>query len=497
MTAKKYIAAIDQGTTSTRIMLFTHDGKTAGSRQIEHKQIYPQAGYVEHDAAEIWENTKLCITDCLKKTSVSGAEIAAIGITNQRETTVIWDKHTGKPLHNAVVWQDLRTAAICSSLAKKGGQYRFQKITGLPLATYFSAPKIKWILDNNPEIKKAACDGRAIFGTMDSWLIWNLTGGSHVTDPTNASRTMLMNLKTLCWDDSMLKIFDIPKSMLPQIMPSSCEEGYGKTSASGPFNAEIPVCGDLGDQHAALFGQACFLPGEAKNTYGTGCFMLLNTGQKPVFSRNGLITTVAYKTGSAPAVYALEGSIAVAGSLVQWLRDKLKLISNAAEINTHAEKSEDNGGVYFVPAFSGLFAPYWRSEARGIITGLTHYAGKEQICRAALEATAYQAMDVFEAMEKDSGIKLSSIKADGGLTASSLLMQFQADMLDIPVRLPEISETTALGAAYAAGLAAGFWKSQQELRDNWLPAKEWKPSMEKKQREKLRAGWKEAVKKSF
>ena len=497
MAEKKYVAAIDQGTTSTRIILFTRNGKPAGSYQAEHKQIYPQAGYVEHDAAEIWENTKLCITGCLKKTSVSGDEIAAIGITNQRETTVIWDKTTGKPLHNAIVWQDLRTADICSSLSKKGGQYRFQKITGLPLATYFSGPKIKWLIDNNPEIKKAALEDRAIFGTMDTWLIWNLTGGSHVTDPTNASRTMLMNLKTLDWDDSMLKTFGVPRSMLPRIMPSSCPDSYGSTSETGPFGAAIPVTGNLGDQHAALFGQACFAPGEAKNTYGTGCFLVLNTGEKPVFSKNGLITTVGYKIGNEKTVYALEGSIAVAGSLVQWLRDKLKIISSAPEINEHAQECEDNGGVYFVPAFSGLFAPYWRSDARGVITGLTHFAGKEQICRAALEATAYQAADVFEAMEKDSGIKLSSLKADGGMTASSLLMQFQSDISDIPVKLPEVAETTSLGAAYAAGLASGFWKSQDELKSNWSLAKEWKPSMEPEQREKLRAGWKKAVKKSF
>ena len=329
MAEKKYVAAIDQGTTSTRIILFTRDGRPAGSRQAEHKQIYPQAGFVEHNASEIWENTKLCISECLKKTGVSGDEIAAIGITNQRETTLIWDKNTGKPLHNAIVWQDLRTADICSSLSKKGGIYRFQKITGLPLATYFSGPKIKWLLENNTEIKKAALEGRAIFGTMDTWLIWNLTGGSHVTDPTNASRTMLMNLKTLDWDHSMLKVFGVPRSMLPRIAASSCPESYGTTSETGPFGAPIPVTGDLGDQHAALFGQVCFAPGEAKNTYGTGCFLLMNTGDKTIFSKNGLITTVGYKIGDENTVYALEGSIAVAGSLVQWLRDKLKLISSA------------------------------------------------------------------------------------------------------------------------------------------------------------------------
>ncbi len=491
---KNYIGAVDQGTTSTRFLIFNHQGAVVAGHQVEHKQIYPQAGWVEHDAMEIWKNTEICIRLAIKKANIDPKEIASIGVTNQRETTVIWDKKTGRPLCNAIVWQDLRTADICEKL---GDKFRFQKTTGLPLATYFSGPKIKWLIDNRPEIKKAVRDGSAIFGTMDTWIIWNLTGGSHVTDISNASRTMLMDLKTLKWDKGMLNVFGIPEKILPQIRPSSDPEAYGLTSVKGPLGANVPVMGDLGDQHAALFGQACFDAGDAKNTYGTGCFLLLNTGNKPVFSKNGLITTVGYKIGNSPAVYALEGSIAMAGSLVQWVRDKLGLIKTAPEINEHALKCEDNSGVYFVPAFSGLFAPYWRSDARGIIAGLTHYTGKEQICRAALEATAYQAREVFEAMEKDSKIKLSQLKVDGGMTASGLLMQFQADILNVKVSLPKVAETTALGAAYAAGLAAGFWKTQEELKANWAQAKEWSPKMPEEKREKYFSEWKKAVQKSF
>jgi len=497
MPEKKYAGAVDQGTTSTRFMLFNKSGDIAAVHQLEHRQIYPQAGLVEHDATEIWNNAKECIKQALAESGIKPDEIASIGVTNQRETTVIWDKSTGKPLHNAIVWQDLRTAKICEELAKKGGQYRFQKITGLPLATYFSGPKLKWLFDNKPEIKKAAESGTAIFGTMDTWIIWNLTNGSHVTDPSNASRTMLMNLNTLSWDKSMLKTFGIPESILPEIRPSSDPKSYGMTHKSGPFGAEIPVMGDLGDQQAALFGQTCFEKGTAKNTYGTGCFLLLNTGNKPVFSKNGLITTVGYKIGDSPVVYALEGSIAIAGALVQWVRDKLKLISSAPEINGLAMQAEDNGGVYFVPAFSGLFAPYWRSDARGIIAGLTHYTGREHIARAALEATAYQAREIFEAMEKDSGIKLASLKVDGGMTASELLMQFQSDLLNVPVSRPKVAETTALGAAYAAGLAAVFWKSQDELKANWILSKQWQPKMAADKREKYFKEWKKAVQKSL
>jgi len=497
MPEKKFVVAVDQGTTSTRFLLFNHSGDIAGAHQIEHKQIYPQAGWVEHDAMEIWANTQECIRQALKKSGIKAEEIASIGVTNQRETTIVWDKKTGRPLHNAIVWQDLRTAGICETLARSGGQYRFQKVTGLPLATYFSGPKLKWLFDNKPEIKKAAEAGTAIFGTIDTWIIWNLTGGSHVTDPTNASRTMLMDLKMLNWDKGMLKTFGIPENILPQIRPSSDPKAYGMTPKSGPFGFEIPVMGDLGDQQAALFGQTCFNKGDAKNTYGTGCFLLLNTGKRPVFSKNGLITTVGYKIGNAPAVYALEGSIAVAGALVQWTRDKLKLIPSAPEINTLALEAEDNGGVYFVPAFSGLFAPYWRSDARGLIIGLTHFTGRQHIARAVLEATAYQAREIFEAMEKDSKIKLSSLKVDGGMTASELLMQFQADILNVKVARPKVAETTALGAAYAAGLAAGFWKTQEELKANWILSKEWKSEMAADKRDKYFMAWKKAVERSI
>lgn len=501
MAEKKYVGAVDQGTTSTRFLIFNHSGDIVAGHQLEHKQIYPQAGYVEHDAMEIWNNTREVIERALARSGIKVEEIASIGVTNQRETTVIWDKTSGKPLRNAIVWQDLRTSAICDELARKGGQYRFQKTTGLPLATYFSGPKLKWIFDDQPELLKEALSGNILFGTMDTWIIWNLTGGVnngvHVTDPTNASRTMLMDLKTLNWDEKMLKVFNIPEPILPVIRPSSDPKPYGFTAKSGPFGAEVPVMGDLGDQQAALFGQACFKPGEAKNTYGTGCFLLLNTGNKPVFSKNGLITTLGYKIGDQRAVYALEGSIAVAGALVQWFRDKLGIITSAPEIDIMASKVEDNGGVYFVPAFSGLFAPYWHSDARGLIIGLTHYTGKEHIARAVLEAVDFQAREIFEAMAKDSGIKLTALKVDGGMTASDLLMQFQADILGVNVQRPKVAETTALGAAYAAGLASGFWKNEEELKVNWILSKEWKPKMDADKREKYYKGWKKAVQKSM
>ncbi len=500
-TKKKYVGAIDQGTTSTRFLLFDKKGKLIGGHQIEHKQIYPKPGFVEHDPEEILENTYKTIKLTLKKYSIKSSEIAAIGITNQRETTVVWDRKTGKPYLNAIVWQDLRTKKICDELSKKDGKYKYQKITGLPVATYFSAPKLRWIFDNYKELHKKAKQGDLLFGTIDTWLIWNLTGGSksgvHITDATNASRTFLMNLSTLSWDKDMLNIFGVPEKILPEIKPSIDPQSYGLTLKSGPFEYEIPLMADLGDQQAALFGQTCFEKGNAKNTYGTGCFLLLNTGEKPVFSKNGLISTPAYKIGNSKPIYALEGSIAIAGALVQWVRDKLNLISSAKEINDLAEKVKDNGGLYFVPAFSGLFAPYWRSDARGIIAGITHYATKEHLARAVLEATAYQTKEIFDAMEKDSKIKLKLLKVDGGMTASDILMQFQADILGVSVLKPEIAETTSLGAAYGAGLACSFYKDLNELKQKWILDKKWNPEMDKKKREFYFSSWKRAVQKSL
>lgn len=497
----KYVGAVDQGTTSGRFILFDHKGEIAAYHQLEHKQIFPQAGWVEHDALEIWHSIETAIRETLQKANISRGEIAAIGITNQRETTVVWNKRTGKPYTNAIVWQDTRTAPICDELAKEGGKDRFRDKTGLPLATYFSGPKLKWLLDHNAEIKQAAARGEALFGTIDTWLIWNLTGGPqggiHATDVTNASRTMLMNLKTLNWDKELLKTFSIPESILPSINPSVHTKAYGSTSPEGPFKEPILIGGDLGDQHAALFGQTCFSPGEAKNTYGTGCFLLLNTGTELVHSRAGLITTVGYQLENNPVVYALEGSVAVAGALVQWARDKLGMIQNAPEIDILAASVPDNGGAYFVPAFSGLFAPYWRSDARGVITGLTHNTDKRHIARAILEATAYQTREVFDAMAKDSGIKLAALKVDGGMVKSELLMQFQADLLNVPVERPRVAETTALGAAYAAGLAAGFWKSLDDLRKNWIKSKEWLPEMDSFRSNSYYQQWLKAVQKSL
>jgi glycerol kinase len=487
----KYIAAIDQGTTSTRCMLFDHAGNCATIDQKEHEQIYPKPGWVEHDAIEIWERTRHVIRGALERSGAGVADIAAIGITNQRETAVVWERQTGRPVCNAIVWQDTRTDAICSDLALDGGQNRFQVATGLPLATYFSGPKIKWILDNIPGARQQAEKGDLLFGNVDTWVIWNLCG-AHVTDVSNASRTLLMNLKTLDWDEEILHILGIPRPMLPRICSSS--EVYG--TARGSMNG-IPVAGDLGDQQAALFGQTCFNPGEAKNTYGTGCFMLLNTGEKPVLSRNGLLTTLGYKIGNQPPVYALEGSIAITGALVQWLRDNLGIIEKSSDVETLARSVEDTGGIYFVPAFSGLFAPYWRSDARGAILGMTRYINKGHIARAVLESTAYQTREVLDAMEKDSGVKLTALKVDGGMVFNELLMQFQADILDVPVIRPKVAETTALGAAYAAGLAVGFWKDYDELRRNWGRDKEWKPSMSAEKRDKLFTGWKKAVTRTF
>ena len=463
----KYIAAVDQGTTSSRCILFDHGGNIVSVAQKEHRQIYPRPGWVEHDPLEIWANTQEVIQGALEKGKCSSKDIAAVGVTNQRETTVVWEKSTGKPITNAIVWQDTRTDLICQELAREGGQDRLRGKTGLPLATYFSCPKIRWILDHVPEAQKRAENGELLFGNIDTWVIWNLTG-VHVTDVTNASRTLMMNLNSLDWDDGILKMLNIPKAMLPKIGSSS--EIYG--SAKGALDG-VPVSGDLGDQQAALFGQTCFNPGEAKNTYGTGCFMLLNLGELPVPSTSGLLTTVAYKIGDQKAVYALEGSIAITGALVQWLRDNLGLVRNSAEVETLALTVEDNGGIYFVPAFSGLFAPYWRSDARGVIAGLTRYVNKGHIARAVLEATAYQTREVLDAMEKDSGVRLKALKVDGGMVFNELLMQFQADLLNVPVIRPKVAETTALGAAYAAGLAVRFWKNFDELRLNWGRDKEW------------------------
>jgi glycerol kinase len=486
-----YVAALDQGTTSTRCILFDHAGNISGVDQKEHKQIYPKPGWVEHDPLEIWERTQQVMRGALDKSGIAAADVAAVGITNQRETTVVWEKSTGKPVYNAIVWQDTRTDVVCNELAKSGGQDRLRAKTGLPLATYFSGPKIKWILDNVPGAREKAEAGDLLFGNIDTWIIWNLTG-AHVTDVTNASRTLMMNLVTLDWDDEILSLLSIPRAMLPEIHSSS--EVYGQ--ARGAMGG-IPVAGILGDQQAALFGQACYTPGEAKNTYGTGCFMLMNTGEKPVSSKSGLLTTLGYKIGGQKAVYALEGSIAITGALVQWLRDNLGLIEKSADVETLARTVEDNGGIYFVPAFSGLFAPYWRSDARGAIVGMTRYVNKGHFARAALEATAYQTREVLDAMEKDSGVKLTTLKVDGGMVFNELLMQFQSDVLSVPVIRPKVAETTALGAAYAAGLAVGFWKNFDELRANWSKDKEWQPQMDEAQRDLLYADWKKAVTRTF
>ena len=487
----QYVAAIDQGTTSTRFMVFDHGGNVIAAEQKEHNQIYPRPGWVEHDPLEIWRRTGEVIAGALAKAGLRRDSLAAIGITNQRETAVVWERSTGKPIHNAIVWQDTRTDAICSALAKQGGADRLRPKTGLPLATYFSGPKLKWILDEVPGARARAENGELIFGNIDTWLIWNLTG-EHVTDVTNASRTLLMDIATLDWDDEILRLLDVPRDMLPRICSSS--EVYG--AARGEL-AGIPVAGDLGDQQAALFGQGCHAAGEAKNTYGTGCFMLLNTGERPIPSTSGLLTTLGYKLGEKKAVYALEGSVAITGALVQWLRDNLGLISSSSEVEALARTVEDNGGIYFVPAFSGLFAPYWRSDARGAIVGMTRYVNKGHIARAALEATAYQTREILEAMDHDSGVTLKILKVDGGMVFNELLMQFQADMLGVPVVRPRVSETTALGAAYAAGLAVGFWNSPEDVRANWKEDKRWTPSMDWPRRASLYEGWKKAVTRTF
>jgi glycerol kinase len=487
----EYVAAIDQGTTSTRFMIFDHGGNVVGVDQQEHQQIYPKPGWVEHNPLEIWERTREVMKGALQKSGIGRESLAAIGITNQRETAVVWERATGRPIYNAIVWQDTRTDAICTALATQGGADRLRPKTGLPLATYFSGPKLKWILDEVPGARERAEKGELLSGNIDTWLIWNLTG-EHVTDVTNASRTLLMDIASLDWDDEILRLLEIPRVMLPRICSSS--EVYGQ--ARGEL-AGIPVAGDLGDQQAALFGQGCHAAGEAKNTYGTGCFMLLSTGEQPIPSTSGLLTTLGYKLGDKKAVYALEGSVAITGALVQWLRDNLGLISQSGEVEALAGSVEDNGGIYFVPAFSGLFAPYWRSDARGAIVGMTRYVNKGHIARAALEATAYQTREVLEAMERDSGVTLKILKVDGGMVYNELLMQFQADMLDVPVVRPKVAETTALGAAYAAGLAVGFWDGPEDVRLNWKEDKRWNPSMEGPTRAKLYDGWKKAVTRTF
>jgi glycerol kinase len=493
----QYVAAIDQGTTSTRFMIFNRLGQVVARDQKEHQQYYPKPGWVEHDPIEIWECTQEVMQGALSQSQIDLKEIAAIGVTNQRETTIVWDRATGQPICNAIVWQDTRTTNLCAELARdgasEGGRDRFRAKVGLPLATYFSGPKLRWILDNVAGARTRAEAGDLLFGNIDTWLIWNLTRGSvHVTDVSNASRTMLMNLYTLDWDADVLSVMGIPRAMLPEIKSSS--EVYGM--AAGAL-AGIPIAGDLGDQQAALFGQTCFSPGEAKNTYGTGCFMLLNTGTTPVQSQNGLLTTLGYKIGAEPAVYALEGSIAITGALIQWLRDNLGLIQKSADVEALAQTVEDNGGIYLVPAFSGLYAPYWKDNARGVIVGLTRYIHKGHLARAALEATAYQTREVLDAMNKDSGVSLTALKVDGGMVHNELLMQFQADILGVPVIRSTVAETTSLGAAYAAGLAVGFWDKLDDLRANWGKDKEWMPQMDTARREQLYAGWKKAVTRTF
>lgn len=492
----RYIAVIDQGTSSTRCMIFDHDGQVVSMAQAEHHQFYPRPGWIEHDPLEIWRNAQAVAVEALRKAEIEADEIAALGIANQRETLVVWDKNTGNPVYPAIVWQDTRSTEICEQLAIESGPDRFRATTGLPIATYFSGPKLQWLLNHLDGVRLHAERGELLCGTIDSWLVWNLTGGKdggvHVTDVTNASRTLLMNLETLAWDDDLLAAMNIPASVLPAIRSSS--EIYG--TAKGIF-ANVPVAGILGDQQAALFGQTCFSAGDAKNTYGTGCFMLLNTGPKPVQSRHGLITTVAYQLGSAAPVFALEGSIAVAGALVQWLRDNLGLIRTATEVEYLANTVEDNGGMYIVPAFSGLFAPYWRADARGVVVGLTRYINKGHFARAALEATAYQTRDIVDAMRRETGLQLDALKVDGGMVANDTLMQFQSDILGIPIIRPDVTETTALGAAYAAGLAVGFWRDIDEIRNLWRKDKEWQPRMTPATRERLYAGWSKAVTRTF
>jgi glycerol kinase len=493
----RYVGAIDQGTTSTRFIVFDRGGKIISSAQKEHRQIFPKPGWVEHDAIEIWQNTQEVAGAALGRVGLRPADLAAVGITNQRETTVLWERASGKPLHNALVWQDTRVDQLVAEYVKEGGANRFRAKTGLPMASYFSGLKLRWLLDNVPGARAKAQAGELLFGNIDTWLVWNLTGGSagglHLTDVTNASRTQLMNLATLEWDAELLEQLHVPRAVLPKIVPSS--EVYGDIKT--PALAGTRIAGILGDQQAALVGQACFEPGEAKNTYGTGCFLLMNTGEKPIASTAGLITTVAYQMHGEPARYALEGSIAVTGALVQWLRDNLGLISSSAEVEKLAAEVEDNGGVYFVPAFSGLYAPHWNERARGTLIGLTRYATRAHIARAVLEATAYQTREVLAAMATDSAAAIPELRVDGGMVVNELLMQFQSDILDVPVVRPKITETTALGAAYAAGLAVGYWKNREDLVNNWEIDKRWKPQMPAARRAALFASWERAVGRSL
>ncbi|MFW5748217.1 MAG: glycerol kinase GlpK [Chloroflexota bacterium] len=496
----KYVGAVDQGTTSTRFMIFDHSGNVVATHQLEHEQIFPKAGWVEHDPDEIIRRTKQCIDGAMKSAGIGASDLAAIGITNQRETTVAWNKNDGKPYYNALVWQDTRTGNVVNQLSKDGGPDRFRAKVGLPLSTYFSGTKMIWLLENVEGLREAAEKGDALFGTIDTWVIWNLTGGAnggvHATDVTNASRTLLMDLETLDWDADIAKTLDIPLAALPKVVASGHETGYGTVNA-GTAADGVAITGVLGDQQAAVFGQTCYGVGEAKNTYGTGNFMLLNTGTEIVQSKSGLLTTLGYKIGDKPAVYALEGSIAVTGSLVQWIRDNLNIINTAPDIENLARTVEDNGGIYFVPAFSGLFAPYWRGDARGVIVGLTRYITKGHLARAALEATAFQTREVLDAMNKDSGVELKALKVDGGMVYNDLLMQFQADILGVPVVRPVVAETTALGAAYAAGLTVGFWQDEEELRNNWQVSKRWNPQMSEADREAQYHDWKRAVERTF
>ena len=498
MTEEKFILAVDQGTTSTRAIIFNHSGKIVSVGQMEHEQIFPRAGWVEHNPVEVWNNTREVVAQALAKASLNKDDIAAVGITNQRETTVVWDKTTGEPVYNAIVWQDTRTQKIVEELGGAEGADKYKAVVGLPLATYFSGPKVKWILDNVEGARDRAEAGDLLMGNMDTWVLWNMTGGVeggvHVTDVTNASRTMLMDLKTLDWDATIAADMTIPMSMLPAIKSSSEIYGYGREQG---LIGGVPIAGILGDQQAATFGQACFETGMAKNTYGTGCFMIMNTGEEIVPSKNGLLTTVCYKIGDNKPIYALEGSIAVTGSLVQWLRDNLRMFDSAPEVEELANSVEDNGGAYLVPAFSGLFAPYWRADARGALVGLTRYVNRGHIARAVLEATAYQTREVLDAMEADSGVKLAELKVDGGMTANETLMQFQADQVGVPVVRPVIAETTALGAAYAAGIAVGFWSGEADVIANWAEDKRWEPSMDEAERERLYRNWKKAVTKTF
>ena len=496
-----FVGALDQGTTSTRFMIFDHGGNEIGRHQLEHQQILPQAGWVEHNPTEIWERTRAVVQSALNRANLAYGDLAAVGITNQRETTVVWNRRTGRPYYNAIVWQDTRTDRIASALERDGRGETIRHRAGLPPATYFSGGKIQWILENVDGVREAAENGDAVFGNIDTWVLWNLTGGTdggvHVTDPTNASRTMLMDLETLDWDDQLLSFFGIPRRMLPEIKPSSAPEPYGTTRADGPLGGEVPITGILGDQQAATVGQVCFAPGEAKNTYGTGNFLLLNTGEELVRSKAGMLTTVCYRFGDHRPVYALEGSIAVTGSAVQWLRDQLGIISGAAQSEALARQVDDNGGVYFVPAFSGLFAPYWRSDARGAIVGLSRYNTNAHLARATLESICYQSRDVVEAMREDSGVSLDVLKVDGGVTENELCMQMQADVLGVPVSRPVVAETTALGAAYAAGLAVGFWNDTGELRQNWNEDRRWEPTWTDEQRRTGYAGWKKAVERTY